>query len=119
MLTGCVGLPRSAGGGRTASMGGPSWHRAPVVPPPGFLFTMYKAPLMTDFDNTPVGGLEGTATTHYFHIPGYAALSFAFGDNSVATAAKDARIETVNYADYEFLTVLGIYSRMDVNVYGE
>ncbi|MCC6547418.1 hypothetical protein IT570_09645 [Candidatus Sumerlaeota bacterium] len=97
-------------------------HRAPVVPPPGLIYTSYKAPLDYDFTNDGVGttvsdevGSE-EANTHFIRIP-FINLSFAWGDAGIETAQE--KLKTSDYADYEFFTVLTIYSNFAVHAYGE
>jgi hypothetical protein len=46
-------------------------------------------------------------------------LSAGWGNAALDKAARDAGIQTVYYADYELLDVLGIYKRATVYVYGE
>ncbi len=96
-------------------------HKAPVVPPPGLIYTSYKAPLDYDFSKNGVGttvsdelGSE-EANTHFIRIP-FIGLSFAWGDASIETAQE--KLKTSDYADYEFFTVLTIYSNFAVNAYG-
>lgn len=90
-------------------------YRAPVIPPQGMLFTGIQAPLSTQFNEaTPVQPTRGKASTT--SILGLV----AFGDASVATAARNGGLKVVNYADYEYLSVLfGLYSQFTVVVYGE
>jgi hypothetical protein len=96
--------------------------KAPVVPPPGFIYTSYKAPLDYNFSEQGVGtavsdevGSE-TAETHFIRIP-FISLSFAWGDASMEAAQE--KLQTADYADYEFFTVLTIYSNVRINAYGE
>ena len=86
---------------------------APFSPPPGLLFSQYKAPLDVDFDKTTLGTKEGKAEST--SILGL----FAFGDCSTQTAAKNGQLTTINHADYEMMNVLGIFSKTTVIVYGD
>ncbi|MCA8959601.1 MAG: TRL-like family protein [Planctomycetes bacterium] len=95
-LTGCAGM-----------------HGAPVTPAPGFIYTNYKAPLDADFDATRLGSKMGSSeVTNYLG-------AVALGDASIKAAAMNGGLTTVNHADYEVFSVLGIYSRFKVTVYGE
>ena len=87
--------------------------QAPVVPPLGFVFTDYKAPLDADYAGANLGSKVGTAST--MNILGLVAL----GDASVKTAAGSSGISAVQCADYEFFNVLGIYSKFTLIVYGD
>ncbi len=101
--------------------------RAPVVPPPGALYTSYKAPLdyqlgkhhNDDTPSIPISQMRsGTSETSYIQLI-YPTLSLAFEDASVETAARNGGITTVHFADYEVLSVLGLYVNTKVTVYGE
>lgn len=87
--------------------------RAPVIPPPGIIFTDYSAPLDHDFDRTQVGMRTGTAET--ISILGLVAL----GDASTRTAASNGGITTVHGADYNYFNVLGVYQKFELVVHGE
>ena len=80
-----------------------SFPRVSVAPPPGFIYSAYKAPLMTDFDSTPASSTKrGKATTSYISVFGF---SFAFDDASVEAASRDGGIAKLHYADYEITQV--------------
>lgn len=88
-------------------------YQAPVMPPGG-AFTNVNAPLDTDVEpSTMEGSKRGEASTH--NILGLV----AWGDASIAEAARDGEIQSVEHADYEFLNVLGIYSQFTTVVEGE
>ena len=93
-------------------------HRAPVVPPIGLLFTSYRAPLVTDFDETPLGTKHGEAVVMFVAEP-FLGTSVAWGEADIETAAEEGGITTVHYADYDALIVLGFFRRFTVRVYGE
>jgi hypothetical protein len=112
-----VGLVGCGGAGRVLGMEG---LKAPVVPPPGGLVTMYKAPLDFNF-----GGPNGTnvqasrmgqSETSFI---GLWFIRIAWGDGSLDTASKQGGIQTLSYADYEYLNILGIYRNVKFNAYGE
>ena len=96
-----------------------SWS-APVQPPRGLLVTVYRAPMGTDFERTPVGGKTGTASSLYFAVPITGLpLSFAWDDASIQAAAQQGGISQVHYADYEITEVLGIFGRFTTIVHGQ
>ena len=99
LLQGCVSAPK-----------------APFVPANGILYTEIKAPLTTELTNQKVVKTYGTASTT--HIA-YYILNIAIGDASLQEAIKDGLLKNAAYADYEWLSVLGIYGKLKVNVYGE
>ncbi len=92
--------------------------RAPVVPPIGWLYTSYKAPLMTDYHGTELGSKKGTAKTQYLLFP-WIWLDFAWGDAAIREAAEEGGITNVRAADYEFMQVLGTYAEFTVHAYGD
>lgn len=95
---------------------------APVVPPVGCLFTCYSAPLTTDARAVPFGTRIGEAKTQYLRLAIQEELSlvdFAWGDGSIERAARNGNITRVDFADYEYVTVLGIYSSFTVRAYGD
>jgi len=90
------------------------------MPPVGLIFTHYKAPLTTEFERTKVCSKSGTADTSMLDIRNpWVPLDFAWQDAAIATAAANGRITKVEYADYEVFSILGIYVRFKVTVYGE
>ena len=89
------------------------FYVAPVVPPPGFVYTEYRAPVDIDAANSPITGKRGTAYSE--NILGLV----AWGDASVKAAADSAGIRKVEHIDYEVFNVLGVYSKFSVVVYGE
>jgi hypothetical protein len=93
-------------------------YKAPVMPPPGFIFSEIKAPLTYDYHETQATPPKvGRATSRYFCLF-YRPLSIAWEKSSVADAARNGGIQEVEYADYEFFNVLGVYSEFTVVAYG-
>jgi len=99
-----------------------SFPKVPVAPPPGFIFSSYKAPLMTDMEQTPASTMKtGKATTQFMWIL-YPTISFAYDDASIEQAAKNGGITKIHYADYEVTQVnvlLFAYTKFTTIVYGE
>jgi hypothetical protein len=97
-----------------------------VSPAKGFIFTHYRAPMKCNLEvpgSVPSedGIKHGTISAQAFILPVPAThdiLSVGWGDAALDSAAHDAGIETVYYADYELLEILGIYKRATVHVYG-
>lgn len=89
------------------------------VPPPGGIYTNYKAPLIVDYDETALGSNSGNASTEYLHVPFILGglLQFAWDDCSLDAAVKNGRISRAGVADYEFFSVLGVYAKTTVHVY--
>ncbi|MCB0583940.1 MAG: TRL-like family protein [Phaeodactylibacter sp.] len=77
----------------------------------GFIYTDLKAPLAAT--SNPVGNKVGTAeATSILGI-------VATGDASIEAAAKKAGITRISHVDYEANSVLGVFAKFTVYVYGE
>ena len=87
-------------------------------PPIGGLFTEIKAPLTINFDNTPVSEHYGESTALYFMEP-FFGTSYAWEECSLESAAANGSIKSVDYADYEFFCILGLFARTTVRAYGD
>ena len=94
-------------------------HRAPFLPPNGVIYTNVKAPLSTNYKNTPVSGKRGEASSFYLADPFFTGLSFAWKNCDIQTAAENGNIGKVHYADYTAMKFLGIVGKTTVTVYGE
>lgn len=80
----------------------------------GILMSEYSAPLSTDFKHTDVSTLKkGTAKAS--NILGLVST----GDCSITAAVKEGGLTTVEYADYKYHCILGIFSTTEVSVYGK
>ena len=87
---------------------------APVMPPQGILFETVKAPLDVDMEETKISTKSGKASSSSV------LYLFAFGDCSIATAARRGNIKVIETADYEYTNVLfGLYQKFTIVVYGE
>ena len=92
----------------------------PVQPPNGGIWSQYKAPLSTDFNNTKSAGKTGRSeVSHVWIWPLHSALSATWDDASIQRAAASGGITQVAYVDYEWMQVLGIYGRLTVIAHGE
>ena len=102
-------------------------ERVGVKPGQGRIFSYYKAPMMcrcrapggvTISPDLKVG--EATASNFVLPIPRtFNVLSAGWGDLTLDRAARSAGIEEIVYADYELLSILGMYTRAKVMVYGK
>lgn len=104
-----------------------------VIPPPGVIYTDYTAPLVFTPALTRLGYLEptgaskeGSATAYQIGLPPLPVPGlimgldlFAWGDASYETAAKSAGIQSVNAADYHMRSILMVFRRTTVIVYGD
>lgn len=92
---------------------GCAFYSAPVKPPQG-AFTSIEAPTSTDFsETTPAGTDMGRSSAH--SILGLV----AWGDASVDAAARNGDLSAVNYVDYEYLSVLGLYTKYTTVAHGK
>jgi hypothetical protein len=94
--------------------------KAPFAPPMGGIVTSVKVPLQFE---CPEGGLpfstaSGSYSSMSFAWPYPVASSFAWDDCSIQRAAEDGDLAQVNYVDYEFFQVLGIFKKTTVTAYG-
>ncbi|MHC4514686.1 MAG: TRL-like family protein [Planctomycetota bacterium] len=109
LLSSCSTLPMTRG----------AFPGVPVAPPAGWLYSAYKAPLMTNMEETSASATKtGKATTMFIRII-YAGLDFAFDDASLEAAARNGGITKIHYADYEVTTVLGLFGKFTTIVHGE
>jgi len=88
-------------------------YGAPVVPPPGFIFSRFSAPLDIDAQDTKPGSKVGRSSSQ--SILGLVAE----GDASISAAAKQGNITTIRHVDYEFENYLGVFSKFTIVVYGD
>jgi len=93
-------------------------YLAPVRPPTGAFISTFKAPLSVDFSNTPVCTKQGTASTYYFFNPFFPPIDFAWGEADAKAAAAQGNLKNVEYADFELLTIFGIFGKFTVTAYG-
>lgn len=86
---------------------------APVVPPVGLAFANITAPLDPNAAATPAVSKVGVASCYSI------ANIIAFGDCGLAAAAQNGHLSKMEYADYQFTNVFGIYQKFTLRVYGE
>ena len=87
---------------------------APVIPPPGFVFTSYTAPLDVDFDRSQIADSR-KGESGIVNILGIVCI----GDAGSMDAAREGNLSRVDGADYTMLSVLGVFSRYGTVVYGQ
>jgi len=98
--------------------GGCFGWRAPVVPPVGLIYTHYRAPLTADATDFTISGRGGMAHTMTVREPLLTGQGVAWAEAAVREAAQEGGLHSVDYADYEVYSILGVYSRFTVRVYG-
>lgn len=82
-----------------------------VAPVTGFIYSDVQAPAIAT--SNPTSSKVGKAECE--SILGLVAL----GDASIEAAMKDGGITKVHHVDYETFSVLGVYARFTLIVYGE
>ncbi len=87
---------------------------APIEAPKTPMFSNFKAPLSTNYENIEFGSKVGKATAT-------SVLSlWTTGDLSIRTAAKNGGITKIKYVEYEYNnTMFFLYQKMTVIVYGD
>ena len=84
---------------------------APFMPPTGMVAEV-KAPLSTD-GSWKVGQKSGSAASQ--SVLGL----YAWGDCSITAAARAGGLTRVDYVDYKYDNVIGIWQKVTVTAYGE
>lgn len=90
-------------------------YGAPVVPPPGVLFSNVSAPIDIDMEKTQVTPQRpkmGEASV--INVLGF----FAFGDCSIQAAAEDGGLATIEHLDYSHLNILYLFQKFTIRAYG-
>jgi TRL-like protein family len=67
----------------------------------------------------PVLATSNSASTKMGQATSQGILGFASGDSSIKTAAANGGITKIEHVDYHTTSVLGIYAKTTVTVYGE
>lgn len=93
-------------------------YYAPVAPPAGFIVTSIKSPLTVNFNGNPVGDNLKKSTFSRTNWVGIGSYEFAFGNVDIGRIAKNAGITEISYADYKITSILGLWARFTVNIYG-
>ena len=93
---------------------------APFMPSTGIIYTHIKAPLSLDVEKSEVSEKEGISSDF---LVAYSAYGVGFGRAGLEETLQKVRrenkaLETANYADYEWFSVLGVFNRLTVNAYG-
>ena len=84
---------------------------APFQPPVG-LVSSSKAPLSTD-GNWKVGLKSGSSSAQ--SVLGV----YAWGDCSITTAAQNGGLKRIDFLDYKYDNVIGVWQKVTVTAYGE
>jgi len=88
-------------------------YHTPIMPPQGSVVSDVMAPLTGDIAKIDLQTTKtGTAV-----VKNYLGI-ISVGDCSIETAAKNGGLKTINYADYKYFNVLGVYQEFTVIVYG-
>ncbi|MBC8234123.1 hypothetical protein H8E77_31640 [bacterium] len=86
-------------------------------------FAMATAPVTGGLYTEVKGPVTATANSNYSKVGTASCESIlgliATGDASIETAAKNGGITKIHHVDYESKSILGIYAKYTVIVYGE
>jgi hypothetical protein len=91
---------------------------APVIPPRGILFTHFKAPLDLNFKNTDLGKKRGIGETMWIKEP-FFGTTWGFGNVAIKNAAAEYGINEMDYVDYEYMNVLGVFQEVKIIPHGK
>jgi len=83
--------------------------------PMGLISTHIKTPIGLNDGKLNIKSAPRTGKASCWSCVGL----FAGGDNTIRAAAKNGKIKTVWYSEYEVNNVLGLYATYTVTVYGE
>lgn len=81
----------------------------------GSVYTHTVTPLDGDFNATPVMQKGGSGNVKQVT---YSNVEFEWGVNGIGEISKLSDFEEIYYADFELLSVLGIWTQTWVHVYG-
>ncbi|MBN1422748.1 MAG: hypothetical protein JXP34_28490 [Planctomycetes bacterium] len=88
----------------------------------GAIYERTTMPLDANYRRTPVFDRhpnEARGEIRHLTIPlGDFQADFAWDSNAIGDIARRNRMETVYYADLEFLNILGVWHQYTVHVYG-
>ncbi|MHC5034149.1 MAG: TRL domain-containing protein [Planctomycetota bacterium] len=101
-----------------AGCGALRWQAA-VKPPIGVLVTQYRAPLTANVAHVPVCQKMGKVSTLYVWDVLITGQDLAWDDASIDAAARQGGLSKVHYADYELMSVFGVFGQFTVRAYGE
>jgi hypothetical protein len=87
----------------------------------GCLYVHTVDPLTTDMHQTPTGTVEKTGTAEVIAFPPFLGSYplIAWGKAAIGEVAKKEAMTEVYYADVETFSILRIYNRYTVHVYGK
>ncbi len=95
-------------------------YKAPVMPPQIGFITHFKAPLTTNYKNTPVGTKSGEASSTYLlREPFVTNLSISWGESTIDDAKRNGNLKEVHYVDYSYTNIFGIWGKFNIIAYGE
>lgn len=98
-------------------------YKAPFQPSSGFLITKQIHPLtIPDAPLTLTGLKKETSESFYFCWPYPMQLDFAFGEPIAlgkVTHPYKSKLDSVEYAELEVHTVIGLFGRYRVHMYGK
>ena len=86
----------------------------------GFLYTKTTTPIVVNFDDTKKAPARKGGSWYTLVIPAVVIdPQFDWGSIAIGDAMKKIGLETVHYADMEETSVLGLWRRRTLYVYGE
>jgi hypothetical protein len=90
------------------------FYRTEVMPGVGLLYSDVKSPMTTDFNKQDAPPTK-TGKAMAENILGLIVV----GDASVEAAAANGGIQKIQWVDYEYKNILGVYAKFTTVVHGE
>ena len=81
----------------------------------GCVYTRFKEPLAIDFNATPVYRENDQGAVKRFR---FWLVDVQWDSSAIGEIAREHGIETIYYADLERLSILGIWNRYAIHIYG-
>lgn len=94
-------------------------YDAPLRPASGGIYTSYTLPLDIECASRNLAGMEKIQSESFYLFWPYPCFDVAWGDQaSLGKAARDQKFGPLHYAEVEVTTVLSLFGRYTVNIYG-
>ncbi len=86
--------------------------------PRGLIYSHITKPLSVNFSKTQVDLNNSDGNIKHVHIP-FVKVDIIWSSNAIGDIARENGMETIYYADIDNLSILGIWNRYSVHIYGK
>lgn len=94
-------------------------YDAPLRPPSGFIYTSTTLPLDLEAKSRDLAGMTKLSSESFYLLWPYPSIDVAWGDDAaLGKAARDQQFGPLHYAEVEVTTVIGLFGRYTVTIYG-